>query len=206
MHGIRSFDDLKKLVEDRNANSNLRRTACWFIARLGDQRAVYPLLKAFKDPDTSVSQEAGVGLGVLGNKRALQPLATTLTRSEDNDRRYIAAYALGLLRDSRSVEPLLATLHDREDDQTVRGHAAEALGNIGDRRAIPFLIEALDDRSAEVRFWGAFALGKLKAIDALPKLKRIGATDRTRVKGWWTIGKEARDAVKAIESALADEV
>lgn len=60
-----------------------------------------------------------------------------------NNRRILAAQALGQLRDPRALEPLLARLQDPLEDLFVRESAARALGALRDPRAIEPLRDAL---------------------------------------------------------------
>jgi HEAT repeat protein len=91
----------------------------------------------------------------------------------------------------------------------VRGQAAEALGNIffweGGGPAVEPLIAALGDSSSEVRFWSAFALGQIRARQALPILGQLAATDDAIVPGWWSVKMEAADAVTTIRYGPMNE-
>jgi HEAT repeat protein len=91
-------------------------------------------------------------------------------------------------------------LRDSREDAQLRGHAAEALAYLGNRRAAPALITTLDDPSPEVRLWSAFALGELGDRRAVAPLERLAATDVTPVPGWWTVGEEAREALKRLQA------
>jgi HEAT repeat protein len=63
--------------------------------------------------------------------------------SEDWNRRYKAAQALGQRADPRAVDPLIPCLKD--EDWRVRQKAAWALGNIGDPRALQPLRRLMQD-------------------------------------------------------------
>ena len=68
-----------------------------------------------------------------------------------------AAFALGELKDPKSVIPLAAALNDEVG--AVRSNAALALGKIGDARAVDKLLEATTDPLSDVRMNAAWALG-----------------------------------------------
>ena len=70
-----------------------------------------------------------------------------------------AAQTLGLVGDSRAVEPLIQALSDA--DRWVRMAAAWALGRLGDARAVSKLIQALDDEDWLVRTEASRALGRI---------------------------------------------
>lgn len=70
-----------------------------------------------------------------------------------------AAILLGLLGNSKAVEPLITALKDVE--AKVRSSAAQALGKIGDSQAVQPLLATVDDRSETVRHSIIEALGQL---------------------------------------------
>jgi len=55
-----------------------------------------------------------------------------------------------------------------------------------------------------VRFWSAFALGKLRSRRAVAHLRDL-LTDATGVPGWWSVGEEAFDAIEVIEGRTPPE-
>jgi HEAT repeat protein len=67
---------------------------------------------------------------------------------------------------------LLPVLHAAlaSDDRVVRSNAARACGAIGELSSIPVLIQSLDMESGLARASIVWALGELKARDAVPKL------------------------------------
>ena len=71
-----------------------------------------------------------------------------------------AAQTLGIVGDSRAVEPLIQALSDA--DRWVRMAAAWALGRLGDTRAVNNLVQALDDEDWLVRTEASRALGKIR--------------------------------------------
>ena len=122
-------------------------------------------------------------------------------------RREAGAYALGYI-DSGAAEPAvisaLVGVLDSADLPRVRAQAAEGLtqrlrfqrGQLR-ARAERVLIEHLADEDSDVRFWCAYATGELRTRAAVPALRRL-VRDRTVVPGWWSVGMEARDALKVI--------
>jgi HEAT repeat protein len=85
----------------------------------------------------------------------------------------------------------------------VRGEAAEALAHGHRKKSHEILMKGLRDPSKDVRFWCAFSLGEMAEERAIPTLKRLIATDRRVVKGFHSVGKEAEDALKNIQSEKA---
>ena len=102
---------------------------------------------------------------------------------------------------------MLDVLSDTDRTGRVRGQAAGAIAEQLEfsssadpmrRVAEATLLELLHDPSPMVRFWSAFALGKLRTTAALPVLQEL-KKDRTPVPLWWTVGEEASDAIELIE-------
>jgi hypothetical protein len=136
----------------------VRRAAAEALGKLGDSRAVEPLIRALGDSDHNVRRIAAMALGKLGDPRAVEPLIGRLGDSNHNVR-YAIALALGALGDPRIVEPLIGVLGD--SDHNVRRIAAEALGKLGGPRIVKPLNQALGDKLECVRNPAAAALGKL---------------------------------------------
>ncbi|RMF83541.1 MAG: NACHT domain-containing protein, partial [Nitrospirae bacterium] len=90
--------------------SDVRRAA-EALGKLGDPRAVEPLLQALGDESRGVRRAAAEALGKLGDPRAVEPLLQALG-DRYSDVRLAAAEALGKLGDPRAVEPLLQALRD----------------------------------------------------------------------------------------------
>ncbi len=201
-HGLYSFSSLLEVVRAAS-DMDLRVTACWLLGRLDDRRALDTLIAALQEADLRVVEEAAKSLGMLGSRKALQPLIELLIHSGAPENRKAAAYALGLLHDKRAFEPLLRMLMNSQEAPQVRGYAAEALASLKDRRASPALMAALEDPSVEVRFWCVFALGQLQESRALPLLERLVEKDASILPGWGTIAQEAADAMDSIKKAAS---
>ncbi len=196
--GVGSYDDLLALLENPNADPELRSIAGWILARLGRSWATPALSAALNDQTTQVRRSAAQALGDLGDPQALQPLLDAASRDEDAEVRMFALRSLGLLGDLRAFEPLISRLVDQQETPKVRGMAAEALADLRDIRSVPPLIDALSDPITEVRFWAAFALGELGDPAAILKLKQLAAKDNAVLPGWWEVKREAASAIERI--------
>ena len=109
------------------------------------------------------------------------------------------------------VKRLLRIYRDRAEPPDIRGQAAEALGPCvaprrkagraqqRDARALArdALVWGLDDAEAEVRLWSIFALASPENEWLLPKLESM-VEDRALVPGMYTVGQEARWAIRRI--------
>ena len=95
---------------------------------------------------------------------AVAPLIKLLDDPDDSVR-YVAARALGKLKDKRATEALALRLKD--DEESVRSAAARALGDIGDPKAIPALSEAI---KCDRRFDNCEYNGRVSAAGALARM------------------------------------
>lgn len=83
-----------------------------------------------------------------------------------------AVIALGMIGDSRAVEPLTEFLKYSKNDH-LRTEIAKALGRIGNKRATPALIQALlNDSYRHTRCEAASALGEIGDKKAIPALEK----------------------------------
>jgi hypothetical protein len=76
-----------------SSSENTRLSAVLSLARLGDKRAIKPLITALQDPNAKVRAIAATALGKLGPKAALAPLKTLATDDTDETVRKIAREA-----------------------------------------------------------------------------------------------------------------
>jgi HEAT repeat protein len=116
---------------------------------------------------TSRGREAAKALAIIGTP-AVRPLLNELM-NQDLQVRGNAAFALGLIGDSRAVIPLISALKDR--DSHVRENAATALGKIRDQRAGEHLVSVLkEDTNTFVRREAAKALGEIRGSGSMEAL------------------------------------
>jgi HEAT repeat protein len=126
------------LAEERNPET--QGDLALALGLLGDRDAIEPiravLARARYQPSLLLS--AALGLGLVGDVRAVPTLIDLLERSTTLAAQGAVASALGLVGDSRSVEPLVA-LASREDiAEGARAFAVVALGLVGDQAALPW--------------------------------------------------------------------
>ena len=152
---------------------------------------------------SSPGEFAAAALASIGS-----PAYTVLQRTLQHDiwiARRNAAWALGVLDDTRAVPSLIATLTDRE--APVRKQSAWALGVIDDNRAGKPLIDALRDADAEVRETAAWSLGVLDEDAAVTPLMNALKDDQTGVRrqAAWALGVIGNPrAVEPLLTALKD--
>jgi HEAT repeat protein len=124
----------------KNKNINVRLGAAEMLGKLGDARAVDPLVTVLKDKKYKefdnkkyLRRKAAEALGEIGDARAMEPLAEALT-DEDSEVKRAAAEALVRIGPA-AVELLITVLKERSE-----WYAAWALGQIGDARAVEPLV------------------------------------------------------------------
>jgi HEAT repeat protein len=168
----------------KSENADVRRDAAETLGKIGDARAVEPLILAVKNQDRNGGRVAGAGaaaaaLSEIKDARAVEPFIAAL-KDEDKVVREVAAVALGKIGDARAVEPFIAALKD--EDKAVREVAAVALGKMGDTRAVEPLIRALGDGHVRVR-WGAE--GALRELTG-----QSFGENPVKWKEWWEKNKK----------------
>jgi HEAT repeat protein len=178
---LREYDKLKGLGEDavepliRILEDENQPFIATTLGLIGDPRAVKPIIRAWRaDRDSWWQFDMKNALFLISDPAALDPLVEALQgKGVSPGRRWLAAMALGWLKDARAMEPLIQALKDEDTD--LREHAAEALGEIGDTGAVEALIEALWDERERVRETAIEALkniGDERAVLALEQAVR----------------------------------
>ena len=175
--GKSAVEPLIAVLEKTNNKDSVRQRAASALGKLGDNRAVNPLIAALKDRNANVRQAAAQALGELEDPGAVDPLIKTLNRGGRYQYVRLAAIkALGKIGDARATEPLINKI--QSNDGSVRDAAADALGKIGDARAVEPLIKNLKSNNWGTREAAARVLGEIgdaRAVD--PLLTSIRSTD-----------------------------
>jgi len=194
--GPPAADPLLRLVDEaKSPRRGELLAAADALGRLGEARAVEPLVRLFARSDATVRQVVVQALDRLGwqpqdgeiaarywiLKRdwercaalgvdATPPLLETL-RDGDSSVAAGAAAALGRTGDLRAVKPLIEMA--RHADAAVRAAVVGALGALGDTRAIMPLIAAIEDPEVGVVMAAVDALGQIGAPGIPPLLEAL---------------------------------
>ncbi len=161
---------LINILEDEDAEEELR----WYAARtLGEfqhPEAITPLLELLKsDDDEELKAIAATALGKMGTV-AIAAL-TELLLNEDT--RLLAVRSLSCIPQTETITPLLSVVQDSQ--ATIRTAAIEALSSFHDERIPPILLNALDDIAATVRRVAVVGLGfrpdLREALDLVTRLQ-----------------------------------
>ena len=202
--GVVSVKGLKEVVESAGAERELQAAACDVLGRLshGLRETTFPLAELMeRSDDPLVIWEAAKALAMMDARDAATTVVPLLT-SENRERATAAAWVLGSTRCVEAVDDLRAIVRRTSVETEVRGQAAEALGLLQSREAVQDLIDALEDRAAEVRYWAAYALGRIRDRRALPALEELARTDQRPIE-LGTVASEAREAIDSILSPEA---
>ena len=202
-------------------NSAVRQTAAAALGKIGDARAVEPLVAALEDSVSDVRREAATELDRIDpdwrrSEAAKRAVPTLLEALKDRAKQWAAAEVLGSVGDARAVEPLMGVLTDQHAYTDARQAAAEALAKIADRRAVGSLVAVLPDKNKHVRQAAAQALDQIDpswakseaAKQAVPTLVAALAYNDSNVQlaAAEALGKIADGrAVEPLAAALGDE-
>jgi HEAT repeat protein len=99
------------------------------LEKIGDVRAIDPLITLLKDDDVIVRSKAARVLGKIGNTQVIEPLFAAL-KDKDDYVRATAAEALGEIGDASAVEPLLI-IACMDSSGSASEAASKALKKIG---------------------------------------------------------------------------
>jgi HEAT repeat protein len=162
LHELHGLDPVLRLAEEA-----IRNRAAEQLGKIGDHRAVEPLLSALAHGGL---REAMAALARFGEVSAIPHIASRL---EDPCDRAAAADAL-VTFGTMAVSALTAALVERRPSPTDeapvsierRAEAARLLGILGDRPLIPILSACLEDPAGIVQLEVALSLVTLLAADA----------------------------------------
>jgi len=118
--------------------------------------------------------------------------------------RAAAAYALELSHSKAVILALEKAIANKREHPKVRGQAAESLAFNHRAKSHDILRANLHDPSKEVRFWCAYSLAEMADEDALVPLKRLAEEDHRIVKGFWSVSKEAKWAIRVIRKEMRE--
>jgi HEAT repeat protein len=125
----------------------------------------------------------------IAQRRKRDRLLAAFRQETDPGRKLALSFELIECNDYRidgleSVSPALRALWDHtllhspgDERHRVRGMAASHLGLLRDNSAVPLLLKALEDDHAYVRACAALGLGRLRALEARPKLEYLAKED-----------------------------
>jgi HEAT repeat protein len=156
--GRSAMPSLLALLE--NARPVVRAWAAYVLGRIGDERAIEPLLMRLKTEDTDELIQAIAALGKLGAHEAVDQLILFLEHDDATGVPAAAAMALGTIGATRAITPLIT--HLKQHKHSVYAMSA-ALGHFGKQAVLP-LLEVLADPTA-VRVYDLVLIGLSRLDD-----------------------------------------
>lgn len=145
---------LLEILEDEEAEEELRSFAVRIVGDLKNPKAIAPLMELLKtSDDEELRALAAAALGQIG-QNAIAALTELLAQE---DTRLLAVRSLSYIRQKEIITPLLSVVQDPEI--AVRAAAIEALSSFHDPRVPPVLLNALTDVAATVRRQAVLGLG-----------------------------------------------
>ncbi|MFO0752714.1 MAG: HEAT repeat domain-containing protein [Thermodesulfovibrionales bacterium] len=190
--------NIKKIIQNLGSDDpSVRRRAAEAL-REGDERAIYPLVKALSDENAGVQDAAMRSLIAVGGEVTVYmvlpllrsttllrntaliilkelgevsvPLLYSLLKDKDEDIRKFALDLFGEIK--REVDPSRVVPLLKDPNANVRASAAKTLGVLEYRAAVPELVKALGDEE-----WVAFSalesLGDLMAQEAAGEIAAL---------------------------------
>ncbi len=161
---------IETIQATRSEDADVREISLRALARIGDPRAVEPLVAALKQAENWLAPRIADIL-VRHGDAVIEPMLRFLQETSRHPARAWAANILGELKAERAFPVLVTTLKDLDDE--VRAKSAGALGKLGDRRAVTYLLEhLLSDPAPFVRARIASALGQFADGEVIDRLVR----------------------------------
>jgi hypothetical protein len=134
--------------------------------------------------------------------KTLPGVIDTLLHGQRVLNRAAAAYALTLTHGKSVIQALERTLANKREHPKVRGQAAESLAHNHRPESHRILRENLNDPSKVVRFWCAYGLTEMADEEALIPLKQLAKDDDRVVRGFWSVSREAKAAIRRIRKEM----
>jgi hypothetical protein len=147
----------------RSPDVQLRQFVAYLLGRVGDARAIEPLIDALQDENAGVRGAAANALGAIGDNAAVPYLKPLL--NDANPQLVVwAAFALTRLGHDQFATIAEALISPEVD---VRRSAILALQQLGDTRAIPHLLRLSDDQGRRFEADSTVAEAAAKALVSL---------------------------------------
>ena len=162
----------------REKDDQLKQLAISALGKIGEKKAVKPLISCLRDNNLQIRVSAAGSLCNMGEE-VVEPLLDALSESRPEVRE-ASAGALGQMGDKRAVEPLIKLLSDK--NFTVRKAATWALGRIDDDRTTGPLLSVVSDENPSVREAAAWALGKKGNTEAVEPMISLLRDDNVEVR------------------------
>ncbi len=163
-----------------------------------EQIDVNKMLENFNANDIDLRRKTIIEAGKDRIREAIDQLLSILLNNDENDNlRCCAATALGMIGDTKAVEPLINTLKSAKSWE-LRDRSASALGAIGDERATEPLKQAQHDIDFHVVDAANNALLKLDVKNTVADLIDNFNHSKTLTDNVWIIAANLGDAANKL--------
>ena len=183
---------LEMLIKTHDyANDDERAAIFGALLRIGDARAVKPLVELLQTSDDDGLRTSAAGaLGSFHDPEVVKALRAVLVdKAKSAPLRASAAHSLGELKDSESLSALEKILLEKTNAFELRKAAARAIEQVGDPRATATLVQALTATNDLVLLQVIVeALGTIGDHSSLAALERMAHHSDSHIR------EEARDA------------
>lgn len=142
----------------RDDDGHIRSIAAAGLARIGDLKAIKPIMDLLADPYEDVQENAVEALSFLGSWLSVGELISMLRESNPLLRKN-AALLLGRIAAREAVPALGFAMKDGNVD--VRKACVEALSLLKTEDSVRFLVLALTDEEPDIRVSSALSLGRI---------------------------------------------
>ena len=185
------------------------------IAVLGDTNVLSVLAGSLTNEDRHVKGNGALIFAGMKDDRGFEVIRTILNDRSERPKgqgwpggnwtlqaqiaadRYYAVHLFGDLKDPRAVPILVPLLHDQEVNDIVPW----SLGEIGDKRAVEPLIGTLSDKDPSMRVLAILSLEKLKAREAVPRLRELlNDSNRSNFGKSMSVAEAAQTAITNLET------
>ena len=136
------IDDLTQMLS--SSSEKTRISAVVSLAKLGDKRALKPLVTALHDPNAQIRALAATALGKLGHKAALPALTEMAQNDADATVRTRAAEAAALVAKANHIASDLPSSTKQARHTTGFGHSPHA---VADKPDLYVLVKGTNDDS-----------------------------------------------------------
>jgi len=158
------------VLEKGNLKAALRATMV--LGKLGDPKAVDPLIKKLSAKDKYMATAAAYALGKIGKPAV--PALVKATKNKNSRVRKFSTHALGQIKGDRYA--ILAEL-SRDPDPAVRFRAFRALRIIKDKRSATDAVIGIKDRHKSVKIQALKLLADLNETRVVESVLNYGLTD-----------------------------
>jgi len=171
------------------------------------EKAVIPLTGVLFDNNAkTVHDLALMELGMIGDKRATDPIIRYLDSVQDIGGKRAAITALGRLKAEQAV-PIIAELFEAATDFDTRISSSTALAEIGNHQAFAVLVRELENGSPENQHDAALAFGNMEHVENIEPLLKALKNGSANVRPAIAVSlgnlRDSR-AIPALKEALKD--